>query len=36
MVHPILVYADLIATGDPRNIEAAKIIYEAEVVQYIR
>lgn len=35
-VHPILIYADLLATGDPRNIETAKIIYEAEVVRYIR
>ncbi len=24
MTHPILVYADLLATGDPRNIETAK------------
>lgn len=29
LVHPILVYADLLATGDPRNIETAKIIYDA-------
>lgn len=28
-VHAILVYADLLATGDPRNIETAKIIYDA-------
>ncbi len=26
-VHPILVYADLIATADPRNIETANIIF---------
>jgi len=36
MVHPILVYADLLATGDPRNIETAKIIYEKEIVRYIK
>lgn len=35
-VHPILIYAELLATGDPRNLETAKIIYEAEVVRYIR
>jgi hypothetical protein len=29
LAHPILVYADLLATGDPRNIETAKIIYDA-------
>jgi len=28
IVHPILVYADLIATADPRNIETAQIIYK--------
>ncbi len=27
MVPPLLVYADLMATGDPRNIETAKTIY---------
>lgn len=27
-VHPILIYADLLATGNERNIETAKIIYE--------
>ena len=36
MVHPILVYADLIATGNQRNIETAKVIYEQYLVQYIR
>lgn len=36
MTHPILVYADLLATGDPRNIEAAKIIYEKDIVRYIK
>ncbi len=28
IVHPILVYADLIATADPRNIETAQIIFK--------
>lgn len=36
LTHPILVYADLLATGDPRNIETAKIIYEKDIVRYIR
>ena len=30
-VHPVLAYADLIATGDPRNIEAAKMILETDL-----
>jgi hypothetical protein len=33
-VPTILVYADLLNTGDPRNIEAAKILYEKELYQY--
>ena len=36
LAHPILIYADLLATGDPRNIETAKMIYEEHVVRYIR
>jgi hypothetical protein len=35
LTHPILVYADLLATGDPRNTETAKIIYEKDIVRYI-
>jgi hypothetical protein len=31
-VPPLLAYADLIATLDPRNLEAAKIIYERYIV----
>jgi hypothetical protein len=31
IVHPILVYADLLATQDPRNIDTAKLIYDAIV-----
>ena len=27
-VHPVLAYADLVATADPRNMEAAEVIYE--------
>jgi hypothetical protein len=35
-VPPILVYADLMATGDQRNIEAAEIIYEKYIAGFIR
>lgn len=35
-VHPILVYADLVATGDARNIETAHMIYDKILTQYIR
>lgn len=28
LVHPLLVYADLLATGDARNMETAKMVYE--------
>ena len=35
LVPPILIYADLIATGDTRNIETAKIIYEQELARLI-
>ena len=30
-VHPILVYADLIATGNQRNIETARILYDEHI-----
>lgn len=36
LAHPILIYADLIATADQRNIEAAKVIYEQYVVRFVR
>jgi len=36
LVHPILIYADLLATGDARNIETAEIIYEREITRFIR
>lgn len=35
-VHPLLVYADLLATGDQRNIEIAKMIYEQYIIRYLR
>ncbi|PKN33809.1 MAG: hypothetical protein CVU61_11885 [Deltaproteobacteria bacterium HGW-Deltaproteobacteria-19] len=35
-VHPILVYADLLATGDQRNLEAARRIYETHIIQLVR
>ena len=36
IVPPILVYADLMATGDHRNIEAAGMIYEKYIGRFIR
>jgi hypothetical protein len=36
MVNPILIYADLVASGDPRNIETAQIIYEQELAEHFR
>lgn len=36
MVHPILIYADLMATGNKRNIKAARMIYERYIIQHIR
>ncbi len=36
LVHPMLIYADLIATGNQRNIDTAKMIYEKYIVQFIR
>lgn len=36
LVHPILIYADLLATGDSRNIETAQIIYEQTILGLIR
>jgi hypothetical protein len=35
-VHPILVYADLLATGNQRNMETAKVIYERDIIRLIR
>lgn len=36
LVHPILVYADLVATGEPRNLEVARRIYDEHIAQYCR
>lgn len=36
LVHPILIYADLLATGNQRNIETAKMIYEQYIIRLIR
>jgi hypothetical protein len=35
LVNPILVYADLIATGDSRNLETARMIYERFIAEHI-
>lgn len=34
-VPPLLIYADLLATGDARNIETAKMIYENELIRLV-
>jgi hypothetical protein len=36
LVDPVLVYADLIATADPRNREAAQIIFDEHIANRIR
>ncbi len=36
LVHPVLAYADLIATGDARNIEAARKLYDERIAQFSR
>jgi len=36
LVHPILIYADLMATGDNRNIEVAGKVYDTAIVRYIK
>lgn len=36
LVHPILVYADLIATIDARNHETAEMIYKNEIYRFIK
>jgi hypothetical protein len=36
LVHPVLIYADLLATGDARNIETAEIVYEKEIARFVR
>jgi hypothetical protein len=36
LVPPLMVYTDLMATGEPRSIETAKIIYEQELAGHFR
>lgn len=36
IVPPLLVYADLLATGDARNFETAELIYERELAKFVR
>lgn len=36
VVHPLLVYADLLANGDARNIEAAQEVYERYLARRLR
>jgi len=36
LVHPILIYADLLATGNQRNVETAKMIYEQHIIRLVR
>lgn len=36
LVHPILAYADLVATGDTRNLEVARRLYDEHIAQHIR
>lgn len=35
LVHPILMYADLLTTGDQRNIETARMIYEQHIIRLV-
>ena len=35
-VHPIIIYADLVAIGDQRTMETARIIYEQHIDKYFR
>jgi hypothetical protein len=36
LVHPILIYADLLATGNERNVETAKMLYDKHILELIR
>lgn len=36
LVPPVLAYADLVATADPRNLEAARMIYEQRIARFDR
>lgn len=33
-VHPILIYADLIASADSRNLETARMLYDSTIAEY--
>ena len=35
-VHPIIIYADLVAIGDQRTMETARLLYEEHIDQYFR
>jgi len=34
LVHPVLAYADLVATAEPRNLQAARQLYDEHIAQY--
>lgn len=36
LVPPVLIYADLLATGDERNIETAGLVHEKEIARLVR
>jgi hypothetical protein len=36
IVPPILVYADLMATHDPRNLDAARVLYDRKIIHALR
>jgi len=35
LVPPVLVYADLMATGDARNVETARMIYQNQIEKHL-
>ena len=35
-VNPMIVYADLLATGDPRNLETARILYDEKLAGFVQ
>jgi len=36
IVHPILAYADLLRTGDKRNLETARRLFDAQIARFVR
>ncbi len=36
LVEPLIVYADLLATGDSRNLETARVLYDKELTGFIQ